>query len=54
MIDVCDVCGTNSDNCIHFESMMVCDVCSDDFECMSKHSDVCAELDDEFSEEEEG
>ncbi|WP_160117023.1 hypothetical protein [Acinetobacter chinensis] len=44
MIDVCDVCGTLSDNCTHYESMIICDVCEDDFDGMAEANDACAEL----------
>lgn len=44
MIDVCGVCGTQSSNCRHYDSMIVCDVCEDDFECMTEGNDACAEF----------
>ena len=44
MIDVCGVCGTQSSNCRHYDSMIVCDVCEDDFECMTEANDACAEF----------
>ncbi|WP_165499136.1 hypothetical protein [Acinetobacter sp. ANC 4177] len=46
MIDVCGVCGTLSDNCTHYDSMIVCDVCEEDFNGCSHANDMGAEFDD--------
>jgi len=45
MIDVCDVCCTQSSNCTHYESMIVCDTCEDDFNGCSHANDMDAEFD---------
>ena len=47
MTDFCTVCGTLSNNCSYYDSMIVCNVCEDDFKGMTEANDACAEFDDD-------
>lgn len=50
MIDVCAVCNTQSNNCTHYESMIICDVCEGDFESMTEANDSLGEAWSNFEE----